>query len=74
MLRKDSQNMDKAALYPGNCFSKVSIINGPEKLLWFTSKIERDRGFNSFVNDKINLSIKKTNGLFSQLRTAFLFF
>ena len=70
MLRKDSQNMDKAALYPGNRFSKVSVINGAEKLLW---PYVKDRGFNSFVNDKIKLSLKKTNGLFSLLRNAICF-
>ena len=33
----------------------------------------KDRGFNSFVNDKIKLSLKKTNGLFSLLRNAICF-
>ena len=34
-------------------------LNGTEKLLLFTFKIEvRDRGFNSLANNKIKLSVK----------------
>ena len=44
-------------LEAGARFSKAPIINGPVKLVLFTSKIE---GFNTFTSNMVKLSFSET--------------
>ena len=52
--------------------AKVSIINGPVKLLWVYMQ---DRGFNSFASNMIKLSVNETkwSSLLARTRALILY-